>query len=282
MREGLGHGAQRGELQAPGFGFKADLGLRKLAHDARHRPLLAVHLTGAGAAELLARRVVADASQRLVLQKAVQERRMRRVNPDLERLQPVGVPQALERKAVRGRRGEAVEGGEGRRCAALRHVTATAQPRKQHAAFLNDGVAALPHAIAQLASGGLGRCFQAASIDRKLPAMKRTAQAAALLDAFAPAKRQVSAAMRAIAVQHSPGARGVLEQHEVLPQQTNRLDRPLRHARIERGVEFIDQRRRLPVLAQQGAAGRAGPDACQTFVLFGVHGFPVNPTWQSL
>ena len=41
---------------------------------------------------------------RTVTQVAVQERRMRRIDADLERLQPVAMPQALEREAVAPRR----------------------------------------------------------------------------------------------------------------------------------------------------------------------------------
>jgi hypothetical protein len=99
-RELVGHGAQRGQLHAPGLVLEADVGLGELAHDARHRPLLAVLAAGAGTAELLAGRVLADLIQRVVLQKAVQEGRMRGVYAHLEGLQPVGVPQALEGKAV--------------------------------------------------------------------------------------------------------------------------------------------------------------------------------------
>ncbi len=205
---------RRGQLHAPGLVLEADVGLGELAHDARHRPLLAVLAAGAGAAELLAGRVVADIVQRVVLQKAVQERRVRRVYADLEGLQPVGVPQALEGKAVRGRRGETVKRGEGRRRAAL-----VAQPGKQHAGFFNDRIAALAHALAQLAAGGLGRCFQATAVGGEFPAVKRAAQAAALFQAFAPAERQVGAAVGAVAVQQAPGAGGVLEQHQVLAEQ---------------------------------------------------------------
>jgi len=49
-------------------------------------------------------------------------------------------------------------------------------------------------------------------------------------------------------------------------------DRADRHARVQRRVELVDQRRGLPVLAQQLAARRARGDAGQQLVLFSVHG----------
>ena len=100
---------------------------------------------------------------------------MRRIYTDFKSLQPVGVPQAFEGKAVAAGCFEAVKSGEGRRNAAL--VT---QPGKQNATFFNHRVTALFDAVTQFAACGLGRCFQATAIGRKLPAMKRAAQAATL------------------------------------------------------------------------------------------------------
>ena len=213
MGQGVGHAAQCGELHAPGLAVKADVGLRKLAHDARHGPLFAIKPACAGASELLACRVVANLAQGFVLQKSVQKGRMRGVNADFKSLQPVGVPQALEGKAVSGRSVKAVKGRKGRWCRVL-----VAQPRKQHATSFNHRVAALPDALAQFASGRFRRRFQAAPIGSKFPAMKRTAQAAALRCGFKAAKGQIGTAMRAVAVQQAPVTRCVLEQHQVLAQ----------------------------------------------------------------
>ena len=123
VRELVRHRAQRRELQAPGLGLERDLRLVELPHDPRHRPALAaLELALAGAAELLARGVVADGVQRGVVQEAVQERGMRRVDADLEGLQPVGVPQALEGEGVgrRARRSSRTAGRAAARCPARR------------------------------------------------------------------------------------------------------------------------------------------------------------------
>ena len=78
--------------------------------------------------------------------------------------------------------------------------------------------------------------------------------------------------MRAVTIQQAPTLDRIFEQHEVLPQQFDGFDRSLRHARIQRRVELIDQSRWLPILAQQLAAGRTKADSGQAFVLFSVHG----------
>ena len=55
--------------------------------------------------------------ERGVVEEAVQVRGVRGVDADLERLQPVAVPQALEREGVRGRGFETIERGQGGRLA---------------------------------------------------------------------------------------------------------------------------------------------------------------------
>ncbi len=137
------------------MGVERDVGLVELAHHRGHGQALAVELAQAGAAELAA----VAFFQRLVEEEAVQKGRMRRVDAHLEGLQPVAVPQALEGKAVRGRRGKAVEGGEGRG----RHVFGP-EPAEQHAGLLQQRVAALLDALAQRAAGGL------AGVSRHRPA----------------------------------------------------------------------------------------------------------------
>jgi hypothetical protein len=106
--EAIGHRPQRRQAQqAVGDGVEADLGAMELAHDPRHRPALAADVAGARGAELATVGLVVG--HRSVVQVAVQERRMRRIDADLERLQPVAVPQALEGEAVAGRGDEGVE-----------------------------------------------------------------------------------------------------------------------------------------------------------------------------
>ena len=251
-------GPQRGELQAVRHGRERDVGLVELAHHLGHGQALAIELAQAGAAELAA----VAFFERLVEEEAVQERRMRRVDAHLERLQPVAVPQPFEGKAVRGRRGKTVKRREGRG----RHIL-RAKPAEQHAGLFHQRVAALFDALAQRAARGLGRRVGAAAGGVELPAVEGAAQAVALV----AAKREVRPTVRAVAIQQAKAAIGVLEQHKVLPQQAHRLHRAHAHGRVEPGVEFIEQRHRLPVAAHQVAAGRARANAGDQFILFGFH-----------
>jgi hypothetical protein len=72
-------------------------------------------------------------------------------------------------------------------------------------------------------------------------------------------KGQVGAAVRAIAVEQAPTASAVAEQHEVLSQQAQGLQRAIGHAHVEAWIEFVQQGHRLPVAAQQFAACVPGP-----------------------
>ena len=190
---------------------------------------------------------------------------MRRVDAHLERLQPVAVPQALEGKAVRGRRGKAVE-ARGR---AGGDASFGPEPAEQHAGLLQQRVAALLDALAQRAAGGLGRVCpgsgRAASNFQPWKGQRRPSPSLRPKARSAPRCGQSRSSRPKL-----PSA--LLEQHEVLPQQAHRLHRAHAHGRVQRGVEFIHQRHRLPVAAHQVAAGRARANAGDQFVLFGFHG----------
>ena len=218
-----------------------------------------MHIARARAPELAA----IAAFERLVLKKSVQVRRVRRVNAHLKGLQPVAVPQPLEGKGVGGRGAERIDGGEWRRRLAF-----GAEPAKQNAAALDQRVAALAHTVAQGAAGRLGWGFDALARDVKLPAMKRAAQAIA----FVAAKGQVRSPVRAVAVEQTIVALRVAKQHQVLAQNAHGFHGANRHARIERGVELVHQRHRLPIVAHHRAARCARPDAGDQFVLFSFHG----------
>src|ERR1700737_2011186 len=91
----------------------------------RHRHVAA----GRSAAKLLAvrrRRV-------FILEEAMQERGMRRIDADLERLQPVAVDMALEREGVAVGRHKTVDF---RKCRWL----ALAEPGPENAALLDHGI----------------------------------------------------------------------------------------------------------------------------------------------
>ena len=164
-------------------------------------------------------------------------------------------------EAVAGRRDEGVEGRQRRRRRAFR-----AEPGEHDAGALDHGIAALAHALAELRAERLGRRFEAAPVDRELPAVEGAAQAIGLV----AAEREIGAAVRALAIEQAEAAGAVAKENEVLAEQADRLDRPRRQRRIDARIEFLDQRRRLPVAAHQRAARRAGADARDPFVFFGL------------
>ena len=255
-------GLQRRQPQQPlGDALEADLGLAELAHHPRHRPALALDLAGAGGAKLAAVGLVA--CERLVLEVAVQERRVRRIDADLERLQPVAVPQALEGEAVARRRDEGVECRQRRRRRAL-----GAEPREEHAGALLQRIAALAdravHSVEPIGSAGVSR--QAPST-RELPAVERAAQAVVL----AATEREIGAAVRAGRSSRPQRPLPSRNSTRSWPSRRTGLTGRARHARIEARIELVEQRRRLPVAAHQRAAGRSRADARDQFVLLGLH-----------
>ena len=78
---------------------------------------------------------------------------------------------------------------------------------------------------------------------------------------FQPSEGEVGAAMRAAALDQAVAALPVLEDHEVLAHQLDRLDRPV-------AGQFLDQGGRLPIAPQQIAGLGAGIGAGDEFVLF--------------
>ncbi len=138
------------------------------------------------AAELLAvarRRV-------LVLEVAVQEGGVRRVDADFQRLQPVAVPIALEGEGVGVGRGEAVEVRESGRLA-------RAEPREQDTAALGDRIRALADVLAHAAALRFRRRLQAFAFDVEQPAVEHAAQITVLVASVG----EVRAAMRAVTVE---------------------------------------------------------------------------------
>jgi hypothetical protein len=251
---------RRQAQQAVGDGVEADLGAMELAHDPRHRPALAADVAGARSAELSTVGLVVG--HRSVVQIAVQERRMRRVDADLERLQPVAMPEPLEGEAVAGGSEEGVE----RRQSAGRRPLVT-EPREQHAGARLQRIAALANALAQLRADRLGGGLEAGAVDAELPAVERAAQAVV----FAAAEGQVGAAVRARPIEEAEAAGAVAKEDELLAEDAHRLDRARAGARVEARIELVEQRDRLPVAAQQRAAGSARADPRDEFVLLGLH-----------
>ena len=85
-------------------------------------------------------------------------------------------------------------------------------------------------------------------------------------------KGQVGATVGARPVEQTKLPLLITEQHQVLAQQSHRLQGPLGHGGVQARVEFIDQRHRLPVVAHQLSARRTRPDAGDAFVSVGLHG----------
>ena len=90
--------------------------------------------------------------------------------------------------------------------------------------------------------------------------MERAAQAALL----ETAERQVGAAMRAVSLDQAVTAVLVAKQHQIFAQQFDGLDGP-------RPLQFIHQRRRLPVHPHQFPARVLGPGAGDQVVLLLAH-----------
>ena len=186
----------------------------------------------------------------------MQVRGVRRIDADLQRLQPVALDQALEGEGVRAGRQEAVEVGEGGRFA-------FAEIGEDDAVLHDDRIAALAHPLAEHAALGFGRRLQALAVDVEQPAVEQAAQAAI----FEAAEGEVGAAVRAVAVEQPVPAALVAEQHEILAEHAHRLGRPL-------GGQFVGQGHGMPVMPHQGAALGARPDAGDQLVLLGAHHVP--------
>src|SRR5665213_2892385 len=166
----------------------------------------------------------------------MQERGVRRIDADLERLQPVAVDVALEGEGVAIRRDETVELGKCRRLA-------FAEPGPQDAALFHHRISALDDVLAQPRILRLGRGFEALARDVEQPAVEGAAQAAV----FQPPEGKVGAAMRAMPLDQAVAALLIAKQHEVLAEQFDRFYRT-------RALHLVDQRRRLPVHSHQLAA----------------------------
>src|SRR5207302_6897438 len=104
----------------------------------------------------------------LVLEEAVQPRSVRRIDADLERLQPVAVPVPLERKGVLLRRDEAVEVWERRRFAG-------AEIGEEDAASFRHRIRAQPDVLAKAVARGLGGRIEAFAADVVDPDVERKA-----------------------------------------------------------------------------------------------------------
>src|SRR5262245_45636570 len=125
---------------------------------------------------------------------------MRRVDADLQRLQPVAAPMALECKGVAVGRDERIDLGKGRR-------GAFAEIGPEDAGLLDDGIRALFDALAELRANRLRRRLDALAGRIEQPAVKGAAQPAMLESA----EGKIGATMRAVAIDQAVAALLVAE-----------------------------------------------------------------------
>src|SRR5262245_13732164 len=189
------------------------------------------------------------------MKETMQERRVDRIDADLERLQPVAVDHTLECEGVAVRRDKAVEMRKRRRLA-------RPEISKQDAALFHDRIRLLLDVGAEIAVVRFGRGFEALAVDIEQPAVKRATQAAVLETTV----REISAAVRATTADQSVAATFVPEDDKVLAKQAHRFDGTI-------AGQFIDQCRRLPIASQQASRRRAGTGSGYEVVLLGAqHG----------
>src|SRR5262249_15150435 len=141
----------------------------------------------------------------LVIFEAVQKRGVRRIDADLERLQPVAFHESLEGEAVAVGRDKAVEIRQGRRCAG-------AEIGKDQPVDVAPRIAGLADAPVKQAAFGLGRGFEAGSGRVEQPAVERTAQPAVL----SPGEGEIGATMRAGTVKQAQTSRFIAKQYKIL------------------------------------------------------------------
>ena len=189
---------------------------------------------------------------------------MRRIDADLEGLQPVAVPQALEGEAVARRRDEGVERRQGRR-----HRALGAEPGEDDAGADLRRIAALADPGAQGRAGRLGRRLEAACRRRRTSSRGTGSAGRRLRGGRRPGRRR-DAGRRGRSGPSDPAPSR--NSTRSWPRRRTAFDRARGHARVEARIELVDQRRRLPVAAHQVAAGRARADARDQFVLLGLHG----------
>ena len=183
----------------------------------------------------------------------MQERGVRRIDADFECLQPVAADVALECEGVAVGRDETVDFREGRRFA-------FAEIGPENAALLDDRIGALLDAAAEFGILRLRRRLQALAGGVKQPAMKGATQPAVL----EPAESKVGAAVGAVALDQAVASSLIAKQHEIFAEQFHRAHRP-------RPLEFVDERRRLPVHPHQSAARVFRPGTGDQVVLFLAH-----------
>ena len=175
---------------------------------------------------------------------------MRGIDSHFQRLQPVALHEALEGEGERFGRGEAVELREFGR-------VAVSEPGEHDSVALDAGVGDMPDFFPEPAARRFGRLLQAPACGIEQPAVERAAQSSVL----EPTVTEVRAPVRATPADQGVFAGFVAEEDQILAHKPHRLHRAV-------AVQFLGQRRRLPIAAHERTAGRSRPRPGHQFVVF--------------
>ena len=236
------HVPERGQLEAEIGLLDPDLGTRVLAQQPGHRHVGVCRAV----TELLAVAVV----RVFVLEEAMQEGGMGGVDADLERLQPVALPQALERENVGLRRPETVEIRKSGRLVRA-HV------REHDAVLLDHRIGGRPDPLVHPRALGLARLFDALAAPVVVPAVEGAAKAVV----FAAPEAEIRAAVQAVSADEAQLSLVVAEEDEPFAEQRHRHHRA-------RAVQLLDEGGRLPVSAEHLARRPAPAGAGKPLVEF--------------
>ncbi len=191
---------------------------------------------------------------------------MRGVDLAFQRLQPVAVEERAREQPVLLAVVEELVVGQERRIV-------RAQVREDQAAALFARVGEMAHLVFIRALGRLGRHLEHAARDVVEPAVVETAQTAV----FDAPVAEIGAAMRAQEAEQPRPAGIVAEQHEIFAEDPHRFRRAA-------GRQIGCQRDRMPVLAHERAARRAGAGLRDEIVFFfGQHATrPPRRAWRAI
>ena len=178
---------------------------------------------------------------------------MRRIQADLDRLQPVAIEVAFESKHVTVGGDKTIQRGQRRR-------RALAEKAEHDAAALLYWMRSLSDAAADAALERLAGSVEALPFGIEQPAVEQAAQAAILQTT----ECKVGTPVRTVAVQQSQASIRTSEQNQVVTQDAHGLYRT-------NALQLGSQRHRLPIAAQQLPRRRARPDPGQQIVLLPSH-----------
>ena len=157
---------------------------------------------------------------------------MRRIQADLDRLQPVAIEMAFESKHVTVGGDETIQRRQRRR-------RALAEKAEHDAAALLYRIRSLSHAAADAALERLAGSVEALPFGIEQPAMEQAAQAAILQTT----EGEVGTPVRTVAIQQSQAPIRTSEQNQVVTEDANGFDRA-------GAFQLRGQRHGLPVAAQ--------------------------------